>query len=480
MNKTKNCPYCGEEIMADARKCKHCGEWLEEDPIQEQTQEAEKKETDDSVNPNAEPKQTEPVMPTKAPSLDKKSSTHKSKKWLFAVIPIVVVIAGVGLYLFGVFGNEPIIKGLSSKSENSEVGLKQPEEEIKAEIERQVIEAYNNGSAYNLMTSDFEEKAFNAAYALRDFHVTNSYAEVLDLLFGRDGISIEKVNVVGKDKAEVYVSAGDESPVFIMVHAKTEEKSGWLIDDVCSYYGISSMKRELEEYSDNLDWDNAFENYEEELAEFDKEDEKWSPKDETEAEIQRQILEDYNTCSIEGIMTPEFKKVQDDMMAAMDIGFIPEQFSVEEFYYGLQCGDATIVNMEYLDDGKVYVVLDLVDEYDVDVVVEWSNDYVMVNRDSLWLIDDVGLGEGSSKKRMMEFINNSNNTMVVIDGSELRLRLEPSTSSETLKWGDGSNRHPDVGERFKCLGESVDFYKIDYKGHEAWVSKQYTHAEIQK
>ena len=29
MGETKKCPYCGEEILAVARKCKHCGEWLD-------------------------------------------------------------------------------------------------------------------------------------------------------------------------------------------------------------------------------------------------------------------------------------------------------------------------------------------------------------------------------------------------------------------------------------------------------------------
>ena len=66
---------------------------------------------------------------------------------------------------------------------------------------------------------------------------------------------------------------------------------------------------------------------------------------------------------------------------------------------------------------------------------------------------------------------------VVIDGSQLRLRLGPSTSSETFKWSDGTNRHPNVGDKYRYLGESGDFYKIDFNGNELWVSKQYTHLE---
>ncbi|MDR2890028.1 MAG: hypothetical protein LBV18_00190 [Alistipes sp.] len=31
---TVACPYCAETIMAEAQKCKHCGEWLAEKPTE--------------------------------------------------------------------------------------------------------------------------------------------------------------------------------------------------------------------------------------------------------------------------------------------------------------------------------------------------------------------------------------------------------------------------------------------------------------
>lgn len=42
----KRCPYCGEEILAQAKKCKYCGEWLEpEETDKEKTPEREETNT---------------------------------------------------------------------------------------------------------------------------------------------------------------------------------------------------------------------------------------------------------------------------------------------------------------------------------------------------------------------------------------------------------------------------------------------------
>lgn len=35
MPEYKKCPYCAEEILAEAKKCRYCGEFLDEELAQE-------------------------------------------------------------------------------------------------------------------------------------------------------------------------------------------------------------------------------------------------------------------------------------------------------------------------------------------------------------------------------------------------------------------------------------------------------------
>ena len=89
--------------------------------------------------------------------------------------------------------------------------------------------------------------------------------------------------------------------------------------------------------------------------------------------------------------------------------------------------------------------------------------------------------EGESQSENSEIslnsVSNEGGKYVVIDGSQLRLRLTPSTDGETFKWKDGSNRHPKKGEKFLYLEETDGFYQIDFHGNRLWVSKSFSHIE---
>lgn len=68
-------------------------------------------------------------------------------------------------------------------------------------------------------------------------------------------------------------------------------------------------------------------------------------------------------------------------------------------------------------------------------------------------------------------------TKVVVTGQNVRLRLRPSLSAQTLTYTDGTNVHPRLGQVLKYLGEEGDFYYVSYKGYNVYISKQFAVAK---
>ena len=61
---------------------------------------------------------------------------------------------------------------------------------------------------------------------------------------------------------------------------------------------------------------------------------------------------------------------------------------------------------------------------------------------------------------------------VVVTGTDVRLRLQPSLKAGTLQRG-GVNVHPKKGERIKLMGAEGDFYKVNYQGNYVYIHKKY-------
>ena len=65
---------------------------------------------------------------------------------------------------------------------------------------------------------------------------------------------------------------------------------------------------------------------------------------------------------------------------------------------------------------------------------------------------------------------------VVVTGTGVRLRMQPSTKAATLQRG-GVNVHPKKGERIKLMGDAGDFYKVNYQGNYVYIHKDYAKVE---
>lgn len=70
----------------------------------------------------------------------------------------------------------------------------------------------------------------------------------------------------------------------------------------------------------------------------------------------------------------------------------------------------------------------------------------------------------------------ANPTQVVVTGQNVRLRLAPTLSAATLTYTDGTNVHPRRGQVLTYAGEEGDFYMVNYRGYNVYISKQFSYA----
>lgn len=87
MAETKNCPYCGEEILAVAKKCKHCGEWLTKEKI----------DSPNTTQSQSEQKQEENDQCTSANSTEIKPKKINKLAIVLPVVALLIIVLLISL-----------------------------------------------------------------------------------------------------------------------------------------------------------------------------------------------------------------------------------------------------------------------------------------------------------------------------------------------------------------------------------------------
>ena len=439
--------------------------------------------------------------------LAKKGETQNLNKWSGkdTIITIAMAVVGIGLYVLGLSGiTSNLADGISRKDNRQEIGTNDAENEIKAELEQQILEAYrtytniDNMYEINLEMSPSFQEASDALFVAEEASGIlcldwDYYTESQDPACRR--VSDVRAEIVDENRAYVYVTLEDynaledewssESRTIILVMTREKGEGKWLVDDVglgkdsTKELMIECVQSLLEEVASDINYDDNEEVIEDEstldLRNVSYE-EYYNPRFDFSVSFPSFFKRKYEAANQDGC---EFLFGNNYSMKAYGMNNVLEKTIKELFEDSKKSTDTYSTSKDNWfivsgvnEQGNIYYRKTIL-ENDVEYVVELV--YPQAKKTEF----DAVVKKVIGSFQVLGSEEEDGNKYVVIDGSELRLRLGPSTSSETLKWGDGSNRHPEVGERFRLMDESEDFYKIDYKGNEVWVSKQFSHVEVQ-
>ena len=129
MEEKKLCPYCGEEILAVAKKCKHCGEWLDKE---------------ENVETRIEPQ----YIPER---------NRAFKKWWIVILVILAIV--IGLFIVVSTNQSKTDKDLLVEKTDPVINFAAPDEEEDEGAYQNIDQANSQSTRKGIMTPRTDEAA---------------------------------------------------------------------------------------------------------------------------------------------------------------------------------------------------------------------------------------------------------------------------------------------------------------------------------